>query len=465
MIIHQYEGKATYNGERLYLEKSELIQAGFQPGVRFSTTINEDSLIELEVSESGANRVSQKMRKDKVIPIIDKTGFDIKEALVDCKHIVVTIHSGRVTIKGIKSTADQLKQSIGNQYNSFDQHKELTTISFCAGAGVSTSALVAAGFKEIAAVEYNPKEGRENKFSDIYMKNHKDAIMFNVPMQHLNADDLPSADVWTATLDCSDYSKASNGSKKSFSTMHLFMHLMRLYWEKDEKDRPIALLLENVAEFQKVSGTSLKLCLEEEGFYVQMAKVNSLDYGSRTKRERFFMVASIFKGFTFPLGEGKATSSIHDSGVLKVEDLTWVTAEEHGTLKYFLDRQVKGITHNHVMTVFDITKDSYLGTITRSHSKIQPENWIKHPQIPGLYSYLTGEQVKAIHGIEPNFYAGDSNKLIVESIGQSVCFNTFQSIALKLRTFLENQIKKCRDNVPSITSSFLVDKTGQLAMF
>lgn len=461
-MIHQYEGKATYNGERLYLDKTELIEAGFLPGVRFSTR-TDDSLIELSISETGSNRVSQKQRKDKVIPIIDKAGFDIREALADCKHIIVTIHSGRVTIKGVKSTADQLKKELAS--NKSDKRTELTTISFCAGTGVSSSALVAAGFKEVAAVEYNPKEGRESKFSDIYMKNHSDTIMFNLPMQHLKANDLPPADVWVATLDCSDYSKASNGSKKTFGTIHLFMHLMRLYWERDEKDRPLALLLENVSEFEKVAGTSLELCLLEEGFNVQMAKLNSLDFGSRTKRERFFMVATIFEGFTFPEGEGRATDSIHDSGVLRVEDLKWVTAEDHGTLKYFLERQAKGITHNHFMTLFDITKNSSIGTITKSHHKIQPENWIKNPYNPELYAYLNGEQVKALHGLDPGFYAGDSNKLIVESIGQSVCFKTFKSIALKLRTFLEHNINKCKRIVVSESSTFNVDATGQLTMF
>lgn len=461
-MIHQYEGKATYNGERLYLDKTELIQAGFQPGVRYSTR-TDNSLIELSISETGSNRVSQKQRKDRVIPIIDKTGFDIREALADCKHIIVTIHFGRVTIKGIKSTAEQLKKQIANHTS--EKQTDLTTISFCAGAGISSSALVAAGFKEVAAVEYNPKEGRESKFSDIYLQNHNDTIMFNVPMQHLKANDLPAADVWVATLDCSDYSKASNGSKKSFSTMHLFMHLMRLYWERDEKDRPIALLLENVSEFEKVAGTSLELCLSEEGFNVQMAKINSLDFGSRTKRERFFMVATIFDGFTFPEGEGRATDSIHDSGILRVEDLKWVTAEDHGTLNYFLKRQEKGITHNHYMTLFDITKNSSIGTVTRNHFRVQPENWIIHPEYQGYYAYLNGEQVKAIHGLEPDFYAGDSNKLIVESIGQSVCFKTFKSIALKLRTFLEHSINKCRRKEASWPSTFNVDATGQLTMF
>lgn len=460
-MIHQYEGKATYNGERLYLDKTQLIQAGFHPGVRYNTTTKE-SLIELSISETGNNRVSQKVRKDKVIPIIDKSGFDIREALADCKHIIVTIHSGRVTIKGVKSTADQLKTKLSS--NTSDK-PALTTISFCAGAGISSSALVAAGFKEVAAVEYNPKEGSESKFSDIYMKNHTDTIMFNLPMQHLKANDLPPADVWVATLDCSDYSKASNGSKKSFSTMHLFMHLMRLYWERDEEDRPIALLLENVNEFEKVAGASLELCLLDEGFNVQMAKLNSLDFGSRTKRERFFMVATIFEGFTFPDGEGRATDSIHDSGVLRVEDLEWVTAEEHGTLKYFLERQTKGIKHNHFMTIFDVTKNASIGTITKSHHKIQPENWIINPNNPNLYSYLNGEQVKAIHGIDSNFYVGDSNKLIVESIGQSVCFKTFKSIALKLRKFLEINISKYTRNFVSESNTFNADPTGQLILF
>ncbi|GAA0854096.1 DNA cytosine methyltransferase [Paenibacillus glucanolyticus] len=472
-IIHQFIGKSTYNGERIYIDKALLTQAGFIPGTRFRTvTSTENNKIEFTVDHEGANKVSKKVRNQNSIPVIDKTGIDIKGALKDCAHIKVTFVEGRVIIEGLKNTATILKE---NKHCTSDG--ELKTISFCAGTGISSQCLIEAGFKEIASVEWNPKEGSEHKFSDIYVRNHPESIMFNLPMQLLDPNDLPYADVWVATLDCTDFSKASNGTKKEFQTMHLFMHLMRLFWGKEQSERPVSILFENVGEFEKVAGVSLELCLKEEGFSVTRTKIDSLDYGSRTKRERFFMVASIFEGFCFPEPTGRNKNSIEEDGVLSIDELEWITPDESDTLKYFLTREDKGITHNHYMTMFDISKDAYVGTITKSHHKIQPENWIKHPTIPNNFAYLKGNHIRALHGISEDYYLGDSNKLVVESIGQSVCLQTFKAIAQRLYKFLlknlNSLMKRDQENIHTnnhfhknlITDDiFTIEDSGQLAM-
>lgn len=428
-IIYQFNGKTTYDGQRIYLDRSILSEAGFEPGVRYATKTDPvRNVIEFQINERGSNTVSKKTRRKEVVPVIDKTGSEIRAALEACEEIKVTLVKDRVIIEGMKRTAT-VKQEC-------QKEGHLKSITFCAGAGISSECMKQAGFTEVAAVEWNPKEGSEDKFSDIYSVNHPESVMFNLPMQMLKGMHLPYADVWLATLDCTDYSKASNGTKKEFHTMHLFMHLMRLFWERPKAERPLAIMIENVAEFEKVAGNSLELCLKEEGFQVAKAKIDSLDYGSRTKRERFFMVATAFEGFEFPLPTGRNQTSIEEAGVLSLDDLNWVTAEESGTLQYFLEREKKEMSHNHRMTTFDITKDAYVGTITKSHHKIQPENWIKHPTNSNMYAYLTGEQIRALHDIRKDFYLGDSNKMIVESIGQAVCTQTFYAIAKQLFDFI-----------------------------
>jgi DNA (cytosine-5)-methyltransferase 1 len=434
-VIHQFNGKMTYKGQRIYIDKVILGKAGFTPGTKFQTITNpKEHIVEFLVDENGSNKVSHKPKKDGIIPVIDRQGSDIREALNQCDEIKITFIQDRVIIEGVKRTASVLSEMKPTSNN-------LTTISFCAGAGISSECMKKAGFQEVAAVEWNPKEGSEDKFSEIYLENHPDSVMFNIPMQQLRACDLPVADVWVATLDCTDYSKASNGTKKEFHTMHLFMHLMRLFWEKPKTERPLAILIENVAEFEKVAGISLELCFKEEGYHVSRVKLNSLEYGSRTKRERFFMVASVYEGFLFPEKSGVNQTPIEEAGIISIDELEWVTPEESGTLQYFLNRETKGISHNHYMTLFDITKDTYIGTITKNHHKIQPENWIKHPSIPNLYAYLKGEHVRALHDIDKGYYLGNSNKMIVECIGQSVCTQTFIAIADSLYHFIREHRK------------------------
>lgn len=432
-VIHQFNGKMTYNGQRIYIDKATLESAGFKPGTKFQTiTDPSEHTVEFLVDAEGSNTVSKKTKKNGCIPVIDRQGKDIREALEDCDQIKVTFVQDRVIIEGMKQTAKVRSQAKS-------ESNQLRTITFCAGAGISSECMKKAGFEEVAAVEWNPKEGSEDKFSDIYLENHPESVMFNIPMQQLKASDLPHAEVWLATLDCSDFSKASNGTKKQYHTMHLFMHLMRIFWEKPIHERPLAILIENVTEFEKVAGISLELCFKEEGYHVSKAKLNSLDYGSRTKRERFFMVASVYPGFLFPEKSGVKQTSIAEAGIISPDELEWVSPEESGTLRYFLERESKGISHNHHMTVFDVTKDAYLGTITKNHFKIQPENWIKHPTEENKYAYLKGEQIRALHQIDKQYYLGNSNKMVVECIGQSVCTQSFTAIAEALFTFLYKQ--------------------------
>lgn len=433
-IIHQFIGKMTYQGERIYIEKAILANAGFTPGTKFTTTADTTQHhVEFMVDNNGSNTVSKKIKKDTITPVIDKTGSEVREALQSCDEIKVTLFQDHVIIEGIKKTST-IKQSKPVDIN------HLKTISFCAGAGISAESMKQAGFEEVAAVEWNPKEGSEDKFSSIYQENHPESVMFNLPMQSLKGEDLPYADVWVATLDCTDFSKASNGTKKEFHTMHLFVHLMRLFWERKKEDRPLAILVENVPEFEKVAGNSLELCFVEEGYYVKRAVLDSLDYGSRTKRERFFLMATAYEGFEFPIPTGEPTTSLEEAGILSLDELEWVTPETHGTLNYFLNREKEGITHNHYMTLFDITKDSHVGTITKSHHKIQPENWIKHPT-EQKFAYLKGEQIRKLHEINEDFYLGCSNKMVVECIGQAVCTRTFHAIAKSLYQFLKQSVQ------------------------
>lgn len=441
-IVYQRNGIATYKGTRIYIDSEMLAKAGYNPEERFDTdTKPEKNEIIFTLNKFGKNKVSHKKKNKKVIPVIDKAGKEIREALDLCDNITISIielnGTHQVLVKGEKKTA-----TVQREKNSFSE--SLRTITFCAGAGISSEAMKQVGFEEIAAVEWNPKEGSEDKFARLYAENNPESIVFNMPMEQLKAEHLPDAEVWLCTLDCTDYSKSSNGTNKGLHTMHLFMHLMRLFWEKPKDQRPIAVLVENVPEFEKVAGNSLELCFKEEGFFVSKTQLNSIEFGSRTQRKRFFMMATLFEGFEFPQGSGIKQSSILSDGTLSLNDLEWVTPEDSKTLKYFLERQKGKMTHNHVMTVFDLTKDAYIGTITKSHHKIQPENWIRHPYKENTYAYLKAEQIRAIQGIPSYLQLGESNKLQIESMGQSVCYVSFKKIANTVYNFLSKAIARLR---------------------
>lgn len=454
-ILKQRTGKiSNKNGKaRLYLEEStELLnRLGFKPGNYYEmhTNIKKNEIVLEKAKEQKGNIIIKRTRKlkngmKKELSVIDKSGEEIREALKNCSFIKITFVEnrghGKVLIQGIKNTAQVLQEKVHTK-------DVLKNISFCAGSGISSKCMEKSGFVEVAFCEYNSKDGAENKFSEIFKKNSPDAVEFNIPMEQLKGTDLPFADVWLATLDCSDFSKLAS-NKKEFKTMHLFMHLMRLFWERPIEDRPSTLVIENTPNFEHIAGNSLKLCLEEQGFFVNMAKLNSLDFGSRTKRERFFFVASIFDGFSFPEPTGRIETPIINDGIITLDNLDWITPEDSSTLKYYIDRQ-KNMKHNYKIISYDITKDSYVGTIVKNHSNFKCENLIKHPTKENTYARILNiEHLKYLHNIDKDYYLGDSKTTQIQSIGQGVCCKTFQAVSDAVYKFLVNKLGLIQNITP-----------------
>jgi len=227
------------------------------------------------------------------------------------------------------------------------------------------------------------------------------------------------------------------------------------------------ILIENVPEFANVPATSLRLCLEEEGYEVREAKLNSLDFESRTQRERYFFFASCYEGFQFPIGTGRIDIPIVDDGVITLDSLEWVTPEEDKTLQYFIQRTEKIAqgelrNFNFKMSTIDITNDTYVGTITKTHHKKRAENIIKHPYIENLYAWLDKEEhLRYLHSIDESYYLGDSKTAIIESIGQSVCTKTFTDIVDKVYKFLDNKINTV---IKKVELRYEADENNQLCM-
>ncbi|QUH21791.1 DNA cytosine methyltransferase [Alkaliphilus sp. B6464] len=460
-IIKQREGKIQNEGARIYIEDKEL---PFVPEERYNVEIYTDkNIVEVIADADGEYKVSKRVRKNKgdVIPVIDKKNPQIKEALESCSFVKITFYidesgKGRVVFEGIKETA-----TIINEKRRESTPRQLTSITFCAGAGLSSFCNEKVGFKEMAAVEYNPKIGSNDRFSEVFSINHPDTIMFNIPMERVSADDLPDVDFWLATLDCSDFSKAKNNGE--YATMHLFVHLMRLFYQKPKDKRPKAIMIENVEGFEKVAGNTLNLCLREEGYTVKMAKLNSLDYGSRTQRVRFFLVATVYDGFEFPEATGRLTDPIVEDGIITLDNLDWTTPEENNILKYYIDRTHKikkgKVSHNFRVSTIDITKDAYVGTITKSFHKGKAENIIKHPT-EEKYAFLHNvDHLKYIHGVDPEYYVGDGKAIGIESIGQGICSTTFTKIVKNIHDVLYRNIIEPSNSIIFKAKEFIEEKS------
>lgn len=464
MLLEQQFHKISYKcgKARIWIESKKLFDLGLKPGMAYKTEVNPSkNVIFIKPSLMG-NIVSSRKKKDRVIPIIDKSGPEIREALKDCHSTKITFYKGEdadvwVRIEGIKEATYVVREQKGGEL------RELTSITFCAGAGIASTSCVDAGFKEVAGIEWNPKAGAENRWSEIYSVNHPDSICFNVPLEEINANDLPDADLWFASLDCTDFTVlASSKKEEQFVTMDLFLHLSALFKQREMSRRPIAILIENVPGFNSV-GLPLKIFFRKYGYSVKTTTLNSLDFGSRTERKRYFFLACAYEGFVFPEGSGRKDTPIVNDGIITLDNLEWVTPGIDGTLKYFLERNGK-ITHNHKISSFDITKDTHVGTIPKSHGKKLPENLIKHPYLKETYAFLNKvEHLRYLHGIKDDIFLGDSKTLQIQSIGQGVDVNTFYAIVKKLYDFMS--LKMFSEKALNVIKEKLDFDSGQQLCF
>lgn len=441
MIIEQALRKISSRGgkARVYLESLKLVALGLTPGSAFRTEVDVVKKSIMLLPSLIGNMVTIRHRRGKTIPVIDKSGSDIRTALEGCVAIKVTFYKdetgSRVLIEGVPTTAEVVRTKQNDAQN------KLSSITFCAGAGISSMCAVDVGFKEVAGIEYNPKVGAEDRFAEIYRINHPDSILFSVPIEDLDANNLPDASIWVATLDCTDYSLLASSKKSSqFETKDLYLHLASLFKQRAKDKRPEAILIENVPGFAREAGSTLGVFFRKMGYSVTDGMLNSLDFGSRSERKRYFFVACAYEGFNLPEGKDRKETPIIEDGIITLDNLDWVTPETDRTLKYYVTRN-DTITHNHKITSIDITKDVRIGTITKSHQSKKAENIIRHPFEKNTFAFLTNVgHLRYLHGIREDIYLGDSRAMQIQSIGQGVCVKTFTAIMKKLHGFLSEKM-------------------------
>ena len=424
---------------RIYIDNCILNKVNLVPESRYNVEYTEGAMKLLPAAD-GMYKVSRKSKGGRLVPVIDKENQSITNIFSSCSSVMISFYEqdgqAWVQITGVK---EKRPDGILNG---------LSFLSFCSGTGLSSHAFTQEGFRDIAFCEFNFK-GDPDRYSDIYMKNNPDSIMLNMPMQYLRPEDLPKADVWLATLDCTQFSLARRNliseegmdlKPENAQSKGLFLELWRLAKEVGPAKRPKFILIENVAGFKTVAGEALKIGLEAMEYYNAEAMIDSAEFGSRTRRNRYLLAFSLKKPFEFPEAPGPKTEPINADGVITLDSLRWMRPEESDTLKFFLQRDElikagKG-KNNFVVTTVDITKDTVFPTITKTHLKRRPEGIVKHPT-EELYAWVDDvDSLKYLHEIE-GYDLGDNRRTAVEAIGQGVSVGTFRHMARKIREFLE----------------------------
>lgn len=164
-------------------------------------------------------------------------------------------------------------------------------IDIFAGIGGFRSGMELAGHECVGYIEFD-KFARKS-----YEAIHETAGEFTAwDINDVNADEVPEADVWCFGFPCQDISLA--GNKKGFSgdKSSLFFSVTGILREKQEKDRPKYLFIENVKNLLSIDKgrdfARLLIELDEIGYDVRWRVIDSKHYVAQ-HRERVYIVANL----------------------------------------------------------------------------------------------------------------------------------------------------------------------------
>lgn len=436
-LIKQRLGKLVDEGRRIYLQDRKLaLDTCFKPGQFYKYVVNVASkLIKILPADDGVgNTVSKRILPDGSLKsVIDIRDRSIHNALIQCDYITITIFDEMVEIRGHIDTATALREQ--------PKEGKVTAIQFFAGSGISSETAKRVGFEEIAFIEFNSHGKNENswdRYSDLCERNHPNSISFNVPIEKLSADILPKANVWLISLPCNDYSnikrkKRIPDAEYEKSTRHYFLHLMRLFYQTVTSNRPEALFVEQVPGFKSVAGESVEAALRDEGYYVTSEVIDSADFGARTMRKRYYMVASVYERFEWPIPTGRVKTPLIREDWFNLDDIEWKTPDTSDSLKYLYTRQ-QGKTSSEVFTIkaIDPSKDAIAGTIPKYYKLSSCLALVRHPEVENCWGAFTVEQLRKLHRVWNNLYLGESVGLQRECIGQAIECGTVFAIFKQL---------------------------------
>lgn len=430
-LVAQRLGKLVDEGRRVYIQDRKLAEKTcFKPGTFYKYITNPiTNLVKIVQAKSGeGNMVSKRQLADgslkSVIDIRDKS---IKSALESCDYVTITLYDKTVEIKGHRNTATEVCNR--------PKDTELSNIQFFSGSGISGEVSRLAGFKEVAFVEFNSitkEQSQWGRYSDLCEQNHPDAISFNIPIEKLSADLLPDVNAWFISLPCNDFTELKRDPNMAQTTKHLYLHIMRLFYQKPPKSRPEALFIEQVPGFQNIAGESMEAALRDEGYYVTSQVIDASQYGARTARTRYYMVASVHEGFEMPKPTGEVTAPLMSEPWFNLDDIDFKTPDTSDSLKHLV-KKAKG-EKGTVWTIKSInpSKDAIVGTIPKNYKLSSGLGLVKHPKKENSWGTFTTQQLRKLHRIPDRLYLGDSTTIQRECIGQAIECGTVLKIMKSL---------------------------------
>ena len=424
---------------RLWVECQRIRTAGLEPGVRFDIHPIANDGLKLTIAPEGAFKVSQKIKGDRVVPIIDLNSADVLAPLAQEAVVRIVVHATGIFVLRLASEVAK-RERLTRLQAKLQANEPLAVASLAHGGGILANAahagMTEAGLDVQLAVV--------NEIDETYLNQsleHNDAVTaatipLCIPMQELVQDSwtmaqLPKVELLEVGIPCSGASSAGR-AKRSLAMAESHPHVGHLVYAAlalIQKLQPAAVVVENVPNYgNSASAEILRHQLRDMGYNVTEHTLSATDYGCLENRIRWAMVATT-DGLS-PLDilpEPSCISSATLGDMLEpiaLDDSRW------SELSYLKDKAERDAEagKGFKMQVVDETS-TMVPVIRKNYNKGgSTDPYVQHPENVNLLRKFTPTEHARIKGVPAHLISDMPATTAHEMLGQGIAYLPFKSL-------------------------------------
>jgi DNA (cytosine-5)-methyltransferase 1 len=435
--------------KRIYLETSALCAAGFEPGDRFSISINERlSTITIRLDPHGPRLVTKRQRPTSLIPVLDISSDAVDGVARTWERARVDYGAGCIVVRVHRDhVAEATRES---RLRARIQAKQpLEVVSLCTGIGALDHAIVnGLGAEGIKSAVTFASEKEERTLAAAMANNETFSPLATTVcgrLEDLEPQLLPRADILIAGLPCTGASLAGRAARHGESPEEhedagiLFVHFL----DAIARVNPAVVILENVVAYRNTAGMlAIRGVLGMRGYHLRETVVDGPSFGNIEARRRLVMVATSYGlGFEFSpppmlLRELRVSEVLED---IPDDSDRW----KHLAHLDAKDAKAAARGTNFRIAIVDPSAET-VPTIGAGYSRSRGcEPLIAHPTRTGFRRLLTPGEHAHVKGIPEHLVSGLTEPQQHTALGNAVTYNAFvhlgRTLARALQHFEQNE--------------------------
>jgi len=317
------------SGRRIVLSSNYLLGHGFLPDVRTEQVASNDG-IRITCNPNGATKIYKRSYKQRranpteaQVDLRNQTLINsVFPSYTERAHIAIS--AGEIFMRPLPNLTFSIRETL-KKANSLEAFVAMTS-------GVDVHCLNSTGFNVSSVLEYRPNEKRDynkkiGKWNDktesgalCVTANSTPRLLISQDVMRVDWQDVekrlqdaPPVALLHMSLQCDDFSniKANSLKDRDINNLQTSMDMVFDAVDMVKTVRPGCIMLEQVPGFGKSDiGKAFAVRLRRLGYHITETVMEGREHGGLTLRKRYYLVASLWPGFTAPAPEPVSTTAI-----------------------------------------------------------------------------------------------------------------------------------------------------------